>query len=381
VSDLERRHDGPPSDGETAKVTRPVKVESAETARPTQAHAPEIETTANADNLSREQLTHPANAARLAGLLGRLQQSHGNAYVQRFVAEVGGRESGDTEHVRPDEAEHVRPGGGQPLDAGTKAHMESSFGEDFGDVRVHMDGRAAEAAGGLGARALTHGHDLFFDTGEYDPSTHEGERLLAHELAHVVQQRGGAAGAREVGRAGDAFEREADDAAHAVVSGERAHVNLRGSPPAYQRDAKTGATQTPPAAKGPTIQMHPGVISTETTPRVINVPGQFVITFLYFAEGYLGDHLPLILLVPGGVAVQVNALASGRDVGSFNVNGNLDSAKERPVTINYNRSGQRIGVQVQVIFTKGHFNYIVIFDFPPPRAALSAPPTAAPRKP
>lgn len=78
---------------------------------------------------------------------------------------------------------------GQPLDAATRGWMASRFGEDFGHVRVHTDDRAAVSARTLGARAYTVGSDLVFEAGEYAPVTTEGKRLLAHELAHVVQQR------------------------------------------------------------------------------------------------------------------------------------------------------------------------------------------------
>ena len=78
--------------------------------------------------------------------------------------------------------------GGQPLDAGTQASMESHFGQDFSDVRIHTDGQAAESAQAINAQAYTVGKDVVFGEGQYAPGTSEGERLLAHELTHVVQQ-------------------------------------------------------------------------------------------------------------------------------------------------------------------------------------------------
>lgn len=81
---------------------------------------------------------------------------------------------------------------GRPLDAATRAEMEGRFGQDFGDVRVHTDDAAARSAEALGASAFTRGRDVVFAPGRYAPGTPEGRRLLAHELAHVVQQgRGG----------------------------------------------------------------------------------------------------------------------------------------------------------------------------------------------
>ncbi len=77
---------------------------------------------------------------------------------------------------------------GQPLDHTTKAFMESRFGYDFGHVRIHASPQAGEAATAVNARAFTVGSMVVFDHGEYSPTSVEGRRLLAHELAHVVQQ-------------------------------------------------------------------------------------------------------------------------------------------------------------------------------------------------
>lgn len=77
---------------------------------------------------------------------------------------------------------------GQPLDAATRAYMEPRFGHDFGHVRVHTDEQAAQAASDYQARAYTVGSDIVFGAQEYAPGTSAGQRLLAHELTHVVQQ-------------------------------------------------------------------------------------------------------------------------------------------------------------------------------------------------
>lgn len=75
--------------------------------------------------------------------------------------------------------------GGVPLTSEQRAYFEPRFGHDFSDVRLHAGGEAAQAARGIGAKAYTHGHDIAFAHGKAD------SRLLAHELTHVVQQRGG----------------------------------------------------------------------------------------------------------------------------------------------------------------------------------------------
>lgn len=76
---------------------------------------------------------------------------------------------------------------GQPLDETTRGTMEVGFGHDFSEVRVHTDERAASSARAVGARAYAMGRDVVFGAGEYRPRTRAGRRLLAHELAHVVQ--------------------------------------------------------------------------------------------------------------------------------------------------------------------------------------------------
>jgi hypothetical protein len=77
---------------------------------------------------------------------------------------------------------------GQALDPGTRAFMEPRFGYDFSRVRVHADARAAESARAVDALAYTVGPHVVFGRRQYAPQTGEGQRLLAHELAHVVQQ-------------------------------------------------------------------------------------------------------------------------------------------------------------------------------------------------
>jgi Domain of unknown function (DUF4157) len=79
---------------------------------------------------------------------------------------------------------------GRPLDAGTRGFMEPRFGHDFSHVRVHDDARAAESARAVDAHAYTVGDDIVFNTGRYDSGSGPGRQLLAHELAHTIQQRG-----------------------------------------------------------------------------------------------------------------------------------------------------------------------------------------------
>lgn len=78
---------------------------------------------------------------------------------------------------------------GNPLGRALRSFMEPRFGQGFGDVRIHTDPVAASSAAALGARAFTSGHHVLFAAGEFQPETDSGRRLIAHELAHVAQQR------------------------------------------------------------------------------------------------------------------------------------------------------------------------------------------------
>ncbi len=81
-------------------------------------------------------------------------------------------------------------GAGRPLDAGMGSQFREAFGEDLSQVRIHTDRGAASAAAQLGARAFTVGEHVAFGQGEYQPGTLTGDALIAHELAHVLQQQG-----------------------------------------------------------------------------------------------------------------------------------------------------------------------------------------------
>ena len=79
-------------------------------------------------------------------------------------------------------------GGGRPLDEGLRQSIEQAMGTDFNGVRVHTDEQADQLNRALSARAFTSEHDIFFKKGEYHPGSREGQMLIAHEVAHVVQQ-------------------------------------------------------------------------------------------------------------------------------------------------------------------------------------------------
>jgi len=129
--------------------------------------------------------------------------------------------------LAPPMVHDVLRSGGQPLSAATRAFFEPRFERDFSQVRVHTDSRAAESARAVNALAYTVGSEIAFATGQYAPQTSTGARLLAHELAHTVQNPEPATVFRslEVGAANDPCESAADYAADTVMQGGTASLS------------------------------------------------------------------------------------------------------------------------------------------------------------
>jgi len=109
---------------------------------------------------------------------------------QSRAAQLVQRVSGSTAGVgtAPQIVQDVLSSPGEPLDAATRAFFEGRLGHDFRQVRVHSDAKAGISARAIGALAYSIGQHIAFGQRQYRPHTNEGKRLLAHELAHVVQQ-------------------------------------------------------------------------------------------------------------------------------------------------------------------------------------------------
>ncbi|WP_329587100.1 DUF4157 domain-containing protein [Kitasatospora sp. NBC_01250] len=150
----------------------------------------------------------------------RLQATVGNAAVVQRLRQAGRLGSSDgPEAVQRSAVHDVLRSPGRPLDDGTRTEMESRFGADFSDVRIHDDGAAKASAAGVGARAYTSGHHVVIGAGGADRHT------LAHELTHVIQQRQGPVAGSDTGDGlrvsdpADRFEREAESTARRVMGG------------------------------------------------------------------------------------------------------------------------------------------------------------------
>ncbi|ELY92378.1 hypothetical protein C483_07983 [Natrialba hulunbeirensis JCM 10989] len=136
--------------------------------------------------------------------------------------------------------------GGTPLDSPIQRALEERMDADFSNVRVHTGAKAAEAAEAIDAKAFTCGNDIVFNSGEYDTESPEGQHLLAHELAHVKQQNGGAPISMMPKEGADLeidpdpqLEREADQAAvQALSTDEPLVVSRMGTDVHIQRSIK-----------------------------------------------------------------------------------------------------------------------------------------------
>lgn len=128
-----------------------------------------------ADRVADQVMATPKNQA-VSPAPPRIQRFTGQAAVQADPA--------------PASVDRVLSGAGRPLESALRQNMEQRFGHDFSRVRVHTDRAAERSARDVNAHAYTVGHDIVFGAGRFAPRTHEGRRLLAHELTHVVQQSG-----------------------------------------------------------------------------------------------------------------------------------------------------------------------------------------------
>lgn len=201
----------------------------------------------------------PAESSKLvrrsaASLVQHLQRKIGNQALAELLAGSRGKGEplqrkagpageghGGDRMPRGAEARVDAVGGGRPLTREQRTYFEPRFGADFGQVRLHTDGSADSAARAVGALAYTRGYDIVFRKGEYRPESSAGRRLLAHELTHVVQQRGNGAGGIDASRVepvDSPAEREADHVATQVMAGGDAPA-IRHTPVGVPRVALT----------------------------------------------------------------------------------------------------------------------------------------------
>jgi hypothetical protein len=160
--------------------------------------------------------------------------------LQRAPASAGAK------HHAPPIVHEVVHSPGQPLDVSTRALMETRFGYDFSHVRVHADSRASQSAEAVGAAAYTVGKDIVFANGHYAPQSSEGQSLLAHELAHTMQQRDAPrTSSIRIADAKGAHESAAEQASQAPLGNATNTAKLGRTAMALQRQpVKTGGTDS-----------------------------------------------------------------------------------------------------------------------------------------
>jgi hypothetical protein len=142
-------------------------------------------------------------------------------------AQTAGLAKKDDSGIPPIVHEVLRSSG-DPLDASTRAFMEPRFGHDFSRVRVHRDAKASESARALDALAYTVSNELVFAAGQYQPASGMGRMLIAHELAHTIQQR------NRIGDAAtgnDLLEHEAHSAVSAAMRNRPVALSSAATPP------------------------------------------------------------------------------------------------------------------------------------------------------
>jgi hypothetical protein len=209
---------------------------------------------------SRERMKHLTGRPDLrVPALRQAQQSFGNRLVQRMLGD-GERSSDHAGSL------HVPDGPSAPLPEPERHWMEARYGHDFSAVRVHTDAAAAEAAGKVNAQAFTSVRDIYFAEGMYAPSSSAGRHLLAHELAHTIQQEdlSGSPGRAVVGQADDPMEHQAHAAADHVAASRPVRSSLTPDSAPTIRRQEVG---NPPAPVGSSAQNVQGLRVEVLTPE------------------------------------------------------------------------------------------------------------------
>jgi hypothetical protein len=174
----------------------------------TAAHAEALEARSSRSQAS--QPPQPTGAGTAQSLASRVGNRTFGQVMARMREGEGILETGVV-HPDVESAIAAARGSGRPLDRSLSGVLEHGMGQSLGDVRVHTGESAAALARAVSARAFTVGRDIFFGEGEYRPGTPDGDHLVAHEVAHVIQQREApSTGHLTVSQPGDALELEAE---------------------------------------------------------------------------------------------------------------------------------------------------------------------------
>ena len=257
-----------------------------------------------------------------------------------LTAKLFRRSNGGTVNAGTEEqVERAAGSSGAALPGDVRKRFESSLGADLSGVRVHTGAESAAAAESVGAKAYAVGQDIHFGAGQYDPSSREGLFLIAHEVAHTVQQSSSTPSRQhklEVSQAGDAAEVDADRAAAAMVDGAPALVSSAETGIARDPDdKKENADKPKPWWAGKSFTVNPPAIGKKKGPPIeITITETGGISAKIGVEGALEKEERVAKEWPiatGGVArvgvnmsVGASVSASGSTTGTVAKNENSD---------------------------------------------------------
>jgi hypothetical protein len=238
---------------------------------------------------------------------------------------------------------------GTTVDPALKGKVRKTLGQEIGPVRLHTGPEAEAEAKRHGASAVTREQDVYFARDAERPETDAGQRLVAHELAHTLQQ----SGTGRPGADSRALEAEAESVAGAVMRGERSRVVLRAPQGAEQRQEKA-------TAEAPMLTRHSDEITPLPAQGTIAVAGVSIAYLYTAAPGAL--FVTLTLRVPEGVAVVATPLTNLHAGDTYRVQ-NAEGTQTRAVVLSVNKE-LRMPPKVQVTFSRGRASHVVIFQFP-----------------
>jgi len=261
----------------------------------------------------------------------------------------------------------LRTAGGEALPAAVRARMEAAFGHDFSHVRIHTDSTSAAQSQALNAHAFTIENHMWFGSGEYAPGTPQGDRLLAHELTHVVQADEGRIGSTgggglDVSSPTDGLEQEAyhnEDQILGALPSVAAAMAMDAAPaqaPSQAVDLNQGADLSGGDASGLALREAKGGTSASATPaskdakekpeKVQLTLGSQIIEFSLVNAGKdLKQAFPVDVEIAPGVRVTEASLVFDKSWGvkSGQLKGELSigsSGKKQPATLTVGRNGK-----------------------------------------
>jgi hypothetical protein len=240
-----------------------------------------------ADRVSDRAMTTPSHS----GVSGAV------AHVRRFSAPSNGLMD-----AAPASVGQALSEPGRPLEPSVRGDMEKRFGHEFTRVRVHSGTSAEQSARDVSANAYTVGHDIVFGRGKYAPGTHEGRRLLAHELTHVVQQSAIASTEHHSNAAATVIRRDTAGGGSTEFEDKVTVLARPTSGPGPVHGTVTRIETAPASGSQPRQQIHRGEMNVNFDPADCSVTIPFGYNFVQAAQsgtaGFCDDPPPTTAVSP-----------------------------------------------------------------------------------